>query len=138
MNYLETMKKIITIIIPVFFFYLCIEDGHAQNVSKTCTKRNRLFFYPTAMGQPVKVRRAMLLYPNPASQHVEVALSGKPGAEKQGDFNIEVLDLQGKSVIRRPWQGEKLDITSLAAGMYVVTLRNGKQTFTQKLAVVRD
>jgi hypothetical protein len=77
----------------------------------------------------------LVISPNPASRQAEI--NPYRVAAKEG-FTLEVLDMKGRSLIRRPWQGEKLDVSTLAAGMYVVTLRNAKQTFTQKLAVVRD
>jgi hypothetical protein len=92
---------------------------------------------------PVKNLKSWVIYPaskliispNPASRQAEI--SPYRVAAKEG-FTLEVLDMKGRSLIRRPWQGEKLDVTGLAAGMYVVTLRNGKQTFTQKLVVTKE
>lgn len=77
----------------------------------------------------------LVISPNPASRQAEISPYRSAGRE---GFSLEVLDMAGRSVIRRRWQGEKLDVTGLAAGMYVVTLRNGKQTFTQKMVVAKE
>jgi hypothetical protein len=132
------MKKI-TIFIGSVALLLGSYQVQAQDgQSATSPKKKRMFFYPSQPDAAVMIRQELVLSPNPANASVGFKLPGQSGALLSDSFNLQVIDKQGVEVIDRPWQGEKLDVTGLAAGMYVVTLRNGKQTFTQKLVVAKD
>jgi hypothetical protein len=132
------MKKI-AILIGSAALLLGSYQAQAQGTNTMSSpKMKRMFFYPSQPDAAVIIRQELVLSPNPANASVEFKLPGQSGALVSDSFNLQVIDKQGVQVIDRRWQGEKLDVTGLAAGMYVVTLRNGKQTFTQKLVVVRD
>jgi hypothetical protein len=73
------------------------------------------------------------IFPNPASAEVSLQL-GKGVAE---GGQLEVVNQSGHTVINRDWRGEKLDVSGLAEGMYVVSIRREGVLFSQKLVVKR-
>ncbi|WP_031527141.1 M4 family metallopeptidase [Dyadobacter crusticola] len=74
----------------------------------------------------------MTVFPNPASSEVELM----PGLYKKGlQHPLEIFDQQGRAVLNVNWEGEKVDISNLTEGTYIVRVRRGELTFTQKLIV---
>lgn len=73
------------------------------------------------------------LGPNPAKGHVNVYLSHEPSA----DFVLTIRDLSGRSLHRQELRdsGQKIDLSGLAKGLYVVTLKNGQEQLSRKLMV---
>lgn len=71
----------------------------------------------------------MKLYPNPAGNSVTVQLQNIPQAE------IIIADVLGKTVLKTKMQAQSkvLDVASLKAGMYFVTIKSSAGTTTQKL-----
>lgn len=75
------------------------------------------------------------LYPNPANSSVTVELpQGFPAGE---DCHVAVLDAVGHEVMRRQATGGRcqLDVGSLSAGVYFVTLTSHQGVATQKLII---
>lgn len=70
------------------------------------------------------------LYPNPAKDVLYVEPAAGPG-------ELTIRDLLGKEVLRTQLAGGRtaVDIRSVPAGMYLVTLRTGPASRTQKLLV---
>lgn len=68
------------------------------------------------------------IYPNPAQESFKI--QAKNGAAK--DVKITVSDASGKTV-RSFDNQESYDISSLEKGVYFVTIKNGKNTETQKI-----
>ena len=79
-----------------------------------------------------------LLSPNPAKGTVTVEMD-----ETQRDASlqtIQVVDMEGRVVLTQPWEGAAaqpltLDISGLAAGVYLVRLNTPLGTTTRKLVV---
>lgn len=75
---------------------------------------------------------ALRLYPNPASQTVQVLLNGSLGAGKLTIFNglgslVAVYDIESEA------QTKAVDVSSLASGLYFFqAMRGGKLFFTEK------
>lgn len=69
------------------------------------------------------------LYPNPASGKVSINTS------IAGEKNVVVYDILGKQVINTTVAGEELNISSLKAGVYMVSVTQNKMTATKKLIV---
>ena len=74
------------------------------------------------------------LLPNPASEKVELNFPSKPSLK---NATLEVYDSRGTLLIQRKWDQQKLDVAQFPAGIYIVTLRKGKQFYSQKLIVNR-
>ncbi|MEO6285704.1 MAG: T9SS type A sorting domain-containing protein [Dyadobacter sp.] len=129
------MKTTIVLGITILFLYLCSQDSYAQNTANASTKKNRLFFYPTASSnQPVKVNRRLLVFPNPAKDWVEIKFEGK----HEVDQVLELHDKQGIQLHTQKWNSEKIDVSQLPPGVYIVTLKQNKQVYSQKLVVVKE
>ncbi|RAK68208.1 RICIN domain-containing protein [Hymenobacter edaphi] len=71
---------------------------------------------------------ALAVYPNPATDLVTVFC---PGTTRQA--TLTVTTLEGKQLLRQPYTGT-VDVKSLPAGLYVLTVRDGEQVFRQKFA----
>jgi len=76
----------------------------------------------------------LTLYPNPASESVELSLSGLADAIE----TVEVISVDGKLV--KTLQVDSLtrytmDVSAMATGVYVVKATTANSTFTQKLIV---
>lgn len=70
------------------------------------------------------------LYPNPVSGGV-VNISTKANNAKQ----IAVYDVFGEVVLKDKITNKTLDISRLVAGVYVIQVNEGSNTFTRKLVV---
>jgi len=71
--------------------------------------------------------RAVVCYPNPSSGFCTLAL-----AEATGNVSISILDIAGRMVSNIQWLGfasgpvsQRLDLSPLAAGVYVIRVSNG-------------
>lgn len=68
------------------------------------------------------------LYPNPASTVLNLSLS-----TKSKFASVKISDMRGALISSIRYQGgSQLDISSLAAGVYIVTVSDGKQEYHQK------
>lgn len=81
------------------------------------------------------VAGGLRLCPNPARNSVAVELP--QGIASAGDARVTVLDAVGNEVMRLPATGERcqLDVGSLSAGVYFVTLTSHQGVATQKLII---
>ena len=70
------------------------------------------------------------IYPNPASKGY-VNISSKVSGAK----NISIFDVLGKQVIKTTLNGERLDISALNSGIYILKIEQGKASTTKKLVV---
>jgi hypothetical protein len=72
------------------------------------------------------------LFPNPAYQDLNILLSG----ERNGDFQVEIQDVLGKSLMRQVLNKSETDalsrfnIQALKSGLYFISLSNGKERTT--------
>lgn len=87
----------------------------------------------TADARPLAVR-SFEVFPNPTAGAFTVSL------EPKGKQAVEVLvtDLNGKQLRKQKWFGQatyqaSFDLTGEAAGLYLITVRQGKKTLTRKL-----
>ncbi|MEZ4825653.1 MAG: T9SS-dependent M36 family metallopeptidase [Bacteroidia bacterium] len=74
------------------------------------------------------------LYPNPASEEVEIAVSGANARR----FKVVVYDHTGRHVMEKEATGSetKLDISHLSSGVYMIKISSGSQASFQKLVVL--
>lgn len=70
------------------------------------------------------------IYPNPASKGF-VNISSKVNGAK----NISIFDVLGKQVVKTTLNGERLDISTLNSGIYILKIEQGKASTTKKLVV---
>lgn len=70
------------------------------------------------------------IYPNPASKGY-VNISSKLSGAK----NISVYDVLGKQVLKSTLNGDRLDISALNSGIYLIKIEQGKASTTKKLIV---
>ncbi len=70
------------------------------------------------------------VYPNPASRGY-VNITSKVGGAK----NISVFDVLGKQVLKTSLSGDRLDISALNSGVYILKIEQGKTSMTKKLVV---
>ena len=77
------------------------------------------------------------IYPNPANSTVNIEM--KEG--NRDDIRVFISDLSGKILSRRAFGAEngtlvhRIDIGNLKPGLYLLTVRSGKETTTNKLIV---
>ena len=72
--------------------------------------------------------RALSLYPVPAAHELHLLLGGNAQI-----VSVRVTDLRGATVNTARYNGEgTLDVSSLAKGMYLISVSDGQQTFRQR------
>ena len=99
-------------------------DPNSSN-NKACIPFSR----PLAIGDFAAT--SVSLFPNPASATVTVT-----GAE---NARVQLFDLSGKNLttIESAVESQQIDISSLASGLYIVRISDGKNVVTRKLNVIR-
>jgi hypothetical protein len=70
------------------------------------------------------------MYPNPTNSGFVTIKSNQMGA-----VQAQVFDLLGKEVINTAVNNERMDVSNLNAGVYVVKLTQNKNTTTKKLII---
>jgi len=89
--------------------------------------------YPTSIEPEVIQEPGMVrVYPNPARSYLTIE-----GME--GSFQVDVFDVLGKRQRSLSLEGnkERLDLSGLPAGLYMVILDNGVQVMNKKIQVIR-
>lgn len=77
------------------------------------------------------------IYPNPATHELFVSIP----SSNEGDFNISLIDLTGKELIRKNSDLNiqnnvvQLNLNGISPGMYFLRIDNGQNTFTKKVIV---
>ncbi len=69
------------------------------------------------------------VYPNPAKSFVNIS------SKDSGVKNISVYDVLGKQVLSTTLSGERLNISTLNSGVYILKIEQGKTSTTKKLIV---
>lgn len=94
---------------------------------------------PTAITTfDTKAEMSMQVYPNPANNHVNVAVSGL-----QGQSILAVYDMSGKAVtsqtINVDYEGQifNLNVDNFSQGIYFIKVVNGNAVMTKKLIIAR-
>jgi hypothetical protein len=70
------------------------------------------------------------IYPNPSTSG-EISIS----TEKYDTWNVVLMDAQGKLVMNQQFVGNRLDLKNIPVGLYLVSLRNGEASSTQRVVV---
>ncbi|MDO7877705.1 alpha-amylase family glycosyl hydrolase [Hymenobacter sp. ASUV-10] len=87
---------------------------------------------PTSV-TPAAPAFALVLYPNPTTGPVRLALAAAPAARSQ----VQVFDLTGREVFATRFAGAEyaLETSGWAAGVYFVKVQSGKKVAVQRLVV---
>lgn len=88
---------------------------------------------PLVSIETVEINQEIIIYPNPASDELNVVNSSS-------DVEISLLDLLGKEILITTSNGLQethIDISSVSTGMYVLVIKNSMQEiiYTQKIEV---
>lgn len=82
--------------------------------------------YATSIDNEVSAR-SLKVYPNPVADLLQVKVPA-------GTYELRVLDLQGRVVLQSAIASEgSLDMQTLPAGVYVISVQNEKDHFTRKV-----
>lgn len=85
---------------------------------------------PESLSLSDSILLEMTLHPNPTATGFVTIKSNQMGA-----VQAQVFDLLGKEVINTAVNNERLDVSNLNAGVYVVKLTQNKNTSTKKLII---
>ncbi|MEC3905968.1 S8 family serine peptidase [Tamlana sp. 2201CG12-4] len=79
----------------------------------------------------------IVIFPNPSSSYVFVNLNSLTNDNKEFDFQIRLLDVNGRVVFEDKTNRifEQIDTSVFKNGFYVLTLSNGKEVVTKKLII---
>ena len=96
----------------------------------------RPFLYrePTGAGEEPRGGTSPIVYPNPASDRVQVRMPGEHGP---ATGVVEVFDLQGRLVARSDQFSGFLNVSTLEEGIYLVRVVSGGRTASTKLVINR-
>lgn len=67
------------------------------------------------------------LYPNPASDFIEIT------GVRLENVDIKLYDINGRQINNITLENNRLNVSKLASGVYILKLKNGVQTFKQKI-----
>jgi bacillolysin len=99
--------------------------GGAAFASTTASSANAL-----AAGTPIgnELARVLEVYPNPASNELRLSLPGNAEV-----VSVQVQDVRGAASAGVKYEGNgRLNISSLAKGMYTLTVSDGQKVFHQR------
>jgi len=82
------------------------------------------------LGTNTQSETQFAVYPNPASKGYVNIISKVAGAK-----NVSIFDVLGKQVVKTTLIGDRLDISKLNSGVYIVKIEQGKTSTTKKLVV---
>ena len=110
-------------------------DFTGEFVGHLSVSANAVVFSPGQLNsQPLSTSSSELnifnLFPNPTNTGFVTIKSNQMGA-----VQAQVFDLLGKEVINTAVNNERLDVSNLNAGVYVVKLTQNKNTSTKKLII---
>ncbi len=97
---------------------VCNENAACDTVSANITAS-----IPQIAELPEK--NSLKLYPNPANSEITITGASYP-------FNVQIFDLTGKERISKILYQNKLDISSLSPGIYIIQINKGQDIFYQK------
>ncbi|MEO6304121.1 MAG: T9SS type A sorting domain-containing protein, partial [Bacteroidia bacterium] len=98
---------------------------------------NFLFTDPSGFNELQKDALQFAVYPNPASQKVNIALD----LLEPSNLEISVLNYLGQVVKQKNYKAQfgkneiEIDLTTIKSGIYFVTVKSGSNVATKKLVV---
>jgi len=99
-----------------------------------CNSANEAFFFDNIhfegiLGLGNNTQETFSVYPNPANDLVAIS------SKNNGDKNIIVYNVLGKQVINTILNGERLDISKLTSGVYILKINQDGNSSTKKLVI---
>lgn len=73
-----------------------------------------------------RLNKTLKVYPNPVRNNLNFELELLKGE----DFLVQVLNNNGQLVISKKQKGQKLDVSGLASGSYIMSVQQGQTTFS--------
>ncbi|KXH85193.1 S8 family serine peptidase [Chryseobacterium kwangjuense] len=103
--------------------YTLIVTGKAASAAKNASKNVKEV-------SEVKMGSIIGVYPNPAKNEINVRLEAKDGKS----LTLNVFDASGKQVLSQNAADgvNKIDISRISAGSYILTVEGGKEKLTEK------
>ncbi len=100
-----------------------------------CNSSSEAFFFDNvffsgSLGNGETNQNPFSIYPNPASKGY-VSISSKIA----GDKNLVIFNILGQQVINTTISNDKLNISTLKSGVYIIKIKQGALTATKKLVV---
>lgn len=89
------------------------------------------------LSTPTEVLDSIKLYPNPASEFVNITMNGQLSGSK---IQVNIFDTLGKRVINKSYDNDssfeqRINTSSLDAGIYIVKVSDGEASTTKKLII---
>ena len=99
-----------------------------------CNSSNEAFFFDNLgfdglLGLGDNNENAFSIYPNPANNFVNIT------SQFSGNKNVAVYDVLGKQVINTTISSDRLDISNLTSGIYMLNITQNGVSSTKKLVV---
>ncbi len=116
-----------TVSIPSSLVQLVIE-GRNNAATETFWFDNVM--YLSAIGVNEQIQSQFSVFPNPATNGY-VNIISKVGGVK----TISIFDVLGKQVVRTTLMGDRLDISKLKSGVYILKIEQGNASTTKKLVI---
>ena len=89
-------------------------------------KLNAVMCNATSINEPISNTTTISIFPNPANTEINIALPS------HDDAQIEISNSMGQLIIKDQ-NKNKIDISNLINGFYFISVKQGQQTYTQKL-----
>lgn len=88
----------------------------------------------TSVEQPLANQRSLTVFPNPAKEYIEVNYTGRRGSN-----SVRIFSITGTLMLEIPnvGQGQRIDISSLDNGLYLMQFHQGTTTLARKFTVAR-
>ena len=105
-----------------FSFRMDLDKGAVKKAGSVARSTNNV----------VTADSKLIIFPNPTSGNITVALNHTAQTTTEG--TVTVFDFSGKQIISQSIYSEtELNLNSLPAGVYLVKVTSGVETFTQKV-----
>ncbi|NLM91932.1 MAG: T9SS type A sorting domain-containing protein [Bacteroidales bacterium] len=124
---------------PGTYDYLIERSGYKPFEGSVVAKNDDLTLVvelepATSLESPLLSGRTLHVYPNPAKDHIEVNYSGQNGRN-----TVRIFSITGNMLLEIPNldPGQRIDISNLDNGLYLLQFHQGNATLTRKFTVAR-
>jgi hypothetical protein len=106
-------------------------DGCTDNAS--CGSVYPIGSFTTTLSTNDYNQKSFSVFPNPTNTGSVSIVSAS--SSNYGKMNVAVYDVLGKQVINKTMTSEKLNVSALKTGVYIMKITQGKATSTKKLVI---
>jgi hypothetical protein len=89
-------------------------------------KLNSVMCNATSINETISNTKTISIFPNPANTEINIDLPSN------GSAQIEISNAMGQVIIKDQ-NKNKIDISNLTNGLYFISVKQGQQSYTQKL-----